>query len=186
MKLPVACLLAACLTTTALGQGTVLWDESVNGLLSQNYHFPTQLVPVEAGTNSVFATTSVEPVGGNWSVHPDFFILKVPSNLSVKEVTLQIDKSNVWAWLGDATFSTQMAFTGNSSSGDLFSQWQLAALLPGDYGVYLSNNDLQPFTSIAHYRLDFVVQTVPEPGAWTLLLLGAAGWFLQIRRRRSS
>ena len=165
-------LLVAALASRALGQGTILWDEPVQGAFSQDFRLPTSLSPFQAGTHSIVGTTTAEPVGNNWSVHPDFFILTVPDNLVISGIQLQIDKSNVWAWLGDITFFNQLAFAGRPTSGDLLSQWNLNAIWPGSYGVYMSNNDLQPYSSVANYRLDFVVQVIPEPASLWLLLGG--------------
>jgi hypothetical protein len=44
---------------------------------------------------------------------------------------------------------------------------------PNIYGMYVENHDPQVFPSIANYRLDFFVQTVPEPSTVSLLLVGA-------------
>jgi hypothetical protein len=45
----------------------------------------------------------------------------------------------------------------------------------------MENHDLQSFTSIVNYRLDYFVQAVLEPGAWSLALvdlglIGLARW----------
>ena len=52
-------LILACAHLAALGQGVILWDESVNGELSQDFAHPTSLTPVLAGTNSVIGATGV-------------------------------------------------------------------------------------------------------------------------------
>ena len=158
---------------TALGQGTTLWNESVNGPLSNDGNNPTSLSPMMAGTNSVIGMTEVVPVGNNWFGSPDFFTLTVPSNFVVSAVYLSIDKPNVWTWVGDPTFSNQLGFSFSPSTGELLAQLSLHSLTSGTYGMYMDNHDQQAVTSIASYRLDFFVQTVPEPGAVSLLLVGA-------------
>jgi hypothetical protein len=173
-------LLKAC-AFVAFGQGTILWDESVNGELSMSYTSATALPPLQLGTNSIIGKTEIEPTGPNWLVHPDYFSITVPSNLSVTGVYLSINKPNVWTWIGDPTFVNQLAFAQSPTPGDLLSQWGLSSVGPGAYGVYLDNHDAQSITSIASYRLDFVTQSIPEPGPLGLWLTGATcaavyGW----------
>jgi len=85
---------------------------------------------------------------------------------------LQVNKPNVGIWLGDQTYSTEFAFAGNPTSGDLLSQFGLGSIASGTYGFYLANHDAQLFRSVANYRLDFFTQSVPEPGTPSLLLVG--------------
>jgi hypothetical protein len=115
-------LLLEAFAPTAFGQGTVLWDESVNGELSMSYTSATALPPMQLGTNSIIGMTEVVPTGPNWLVHPDYFSITVPSNLSVAGVYLSINKPNVWTWIGDPTFVNQLAFAQGPTPGDLLSQ----------------------------------------------------------------
>jgi hypothetical protein len=168
---------------SALGQGTVLWDESANGELGMDAGSATVLASIQIGTNSIIGATEVVPTGPNWAVHQDLFSITVPSNLSLSGVFLSINKPNVWTWIGDPTFANQLAFVQNPSSGNLMSQWGLGSIGPGVYGMYLANEDLQSVTSIASYRLDFIAQSIPEPGILGLLLIGAAfAGFYGLRR----
>jgi hypothetical protein len=175
------------LTAAAHAQGTfVLWDESVHGSLSPSSSTPTLLAPLRAGTNSIIGTTDAVPTGGNWSLRPDFFGFEVPNGLTVSALLIQINRPNVWTWVGDRTFLNQLAFVANPSSGDLLSQLRITAIRSGDYGMYMENHDLQPFTTVVNYRLDFVV--VPEPSALALVLLGGSVLLAlgsRIRRRCS-
>jgi hypothetical protein len=154
----------------ALAQGTILWDESVNGELSRNYATATPLAPLQPGTNSVLGATEVVPTGPNWAAYPDFFTITVPSGQVVDALYLSINKPNVWTWIGDASFYNQLAFTQNPSTGDLLAQWGVSSIGPGVYGMYLDNGDVGPVTSIATYRLDFISRSVPEPHPIALLL----------------
>jgi len=171
------CLIILSLVTSTanigLSQGTILWSESVSGELSNDFGSPSPLAPLQLGTNSIIAMTEVEPSGPNWTTDPDIFTLTVPSNLMVTAIYLQIDKTKVWAWIGDPAFLNQLGFIQNSLSGELLSQWEIGSIGSGIYGMYLENHDLQLFASVANYRLDFFVQAVPEPSAFSLLFIGA-------------
>ena len=158
--------------TTAFAQGTVLWDESVNGPISEDYTIPTSLSPMQMGTNSVMGLTEVVPTPPNWEGHPNTFTIEVPIGLEVRAVYLQVDKPNVWAWIGNTGFSSELGFTLSASSGELLAQWGLVTISAGSYGIYLENHDHQAEISIANFRLDFVVQAVPEPSACSILLAG--------------
>jgi hypothetical protein len=166
----------------AFGQGVILWDESVNGELSQDYTRPTSLTPVLAGSNSVIGATEIIPYGNNWGGYPDDFLLTVPTNMVVTAVYLTVNRPNVWAWIGDASYVNQLGWVRNPSSGDLLSQWGISALPPGTYGMYMQNDDAQSVPSIANYRLDFVAQPAPEPTGAVLLLFGF-GLFVVCRSR---
>ena len=96
-------------------------------------------------------------------------------------IFISVDKPNVWAWLGDSGFSTQLGFVQHSTNGELLQQWALTPLSSGSYAMYLANADHDSDLSIADYRLDFFVQAIPEPGTIWLLVAGAGfaglrGW----------
>lgn len=165
-------LLVAVLAARAMGQGTILWDESVDGPLSQSFDSPTPLPAFQFGTNSITGTVEVEPISGGWFSYPNFFTISVPSNAIVSTVYLQINKPNIWIGIKDPGYFNGLAFAGNPSAGALLPQWGLNDISAGQYGMYLDNHDQQTLISIANYRLDFFVQTIPEPGTFWLLLGG--------------
>lgn len=165
----------------AFSQGVILWDESVNGELSQDFTHPTSLAPVIVGTNSVVGVTEVVPSGNNWIGFPDYFLLSVPTNLAISALYLSIDKPNVWAWIGDPTYSDQAGWVQNPTNGNLMLQWGSSMLPQATYGMYLANHDHEPGGSAASYRLDFVAEPTPEPSSAGLLLLGFAA--LEVFRR---
>ncbi len=154
---------------TVFGQGTVLWNESVNGPLSDSGSHPTLMGSLAIGTNTVLGATGIEPTGNSWLLHEDVFTFVVPNNTSLSAVYISVDKPKVGAWIGDPGFTVRLGYSGNSANGDLLAQWGIALIDPGAYGMNLGNYDLQPFTSFANYRLDFVV--IPEPTSTCLLLL---------------
>ena len=180
MKTTIAILFSVILTTTAaFGQVTILWNESVNGELSQDYSTATTLGTLQLGTNSIIGATEVERTGNNWFEQGDYFTFEVPSNSEITALYIGIDTPNVWTWIGDPTFYSHLAFSGGPSTGDLLPQWGLVSIDFGIYGMYLVNHDHSSSLSIANYQLDFVVELVPEPGTLGLLLLGAGVFTLR-------
>ncbi len=184
MKLPVACLLAACLTTTALGQNRILWDEAVDGPLSGNYTAPTLLGSIQFGTNQVIGSTEVQPNGtGGWLGFYDYFTYSVLPTHSLTGVFLTTDNQQLLVGIGDSTYSSLFGDLYNPANGDLLAMMNLHALTEGYYGMLLEGQDRQAHPTFINYRLDFVV--IPEPNACALLLSGATGCFLQNRRRQT-
>ena len=167
----------------ALGQGTILWDESSNGPLSQDFNNPSLLGLLQAGTNSIVGATESIPNGNNWTTYPDIFVISVPANLTVSSIRLQINKNNIWAWLGDQTYLNTLGFAMNPTNGDLLSQLGFGSVRSGTYGMYLDNHDLQSVTSIANYRLDFFLQSIPEPTSTSLVFLGFGCLGLRLWRK---
>ena len=169
------------LAVGAFGQGTIVWDESVNGPLSHFSSSPTALGSFQLGTNSIIGKVEIEPSGGNWIVYEDFFTLSVPPSLSLNAVFFHVDKPDVATWIG-ASFGDQLGYAASSASGELLAQWGMSPIGAGGYSMYLANHDTQAVISVATYRLDFFVQSVPEPGTFALALTGAIG--LAVWRRQ--
>ena len=156
---------------SAFAQGTIVWNESVNGPFSNLAPSATPIGAFQAGTNSVIGAADATPNGPNWGVNDDFFTFSIPNGLQIASVFLTVDR-RTWAWIGDSSFANQYGFVINPSNGDLIGQWGLTHLSSAGYGMYMSDNDLQSFPTVANYRLDFFVQSIPEPGSLSLVLLG--------------
>ena len=168
--------LAAC-ASRLLGQGTILWNEAVNGPFSGSSSTPTPISPFGLGTNSLIGVTEIAPSGQIWFVQPDFFSVVVPEGMHVNAIHLQIDKPNVWIWIGEPNYLSELAFAGGPADGDLLLPWGLTSIESGAYGMYIANHDAGPSSSVANYRLDFVV--IPEPAAWSVLCLSGVALFLK-------
>jgi hypothetical protein len=176
-------LLSLTLTTTALGQGTILWDESVNGELSFDPGTATHLAPLQSGTNSVIGSTESQPDGNNWIVYEDYFTISVSSGFGVTSLPFSASKP-VAVWIGTSDFSSQLGYVVNPGNGDLLPKMGLGSIGPGSYGMYLENYDFASSLSVANYRLDFYAQSVPEPNplALSLLAVGCVAGFLWFRK----
>jgi hypothetical protein len=173
--------LAGAIAFSARGQGTILWDESVNGPLSNNPDAPSSLQPLTGGTNTIFAAVQATPHGTGWGVDDDLFIFIVPSGLQVTSIDFALDGIAA-AWLGNSSFTANYGYAVTSSNGDLLSTMGIGPLGSGTYGMYVGDRDLQSIPTVANYRLDFFAQSIPEPNSLSLVFFGLG--FLSVRRLR--
>jgi len=173
------------LAASALGQGTILWDESLNGQISGDFGNPTAFGTLQNGTNSVLAAVSVTRNGNTWVGQDDYFTFQVPANLSLAAIFVAVDRTSVWAWSGDPTFSDQLGFVPSVLNGDLIQQWSIQSIGAGTYGMYLENHDHSVDSSIASYRLDFFTEPIPEPSTFALLSAGAVALAVWRRKKRA-
>src|SRR5215471_20440655 len=127
----------------AFAQGVILWNESVNGELSQDSSHPTSLTPLMGGTNSVLGATEVVPFGGGWVGYGEFFTIAVPSGLEVSAIYLTVDSQRVWHWIGDTAFLNQLGWIQSPTNGDLLPQWGLSSISAGVYGLDIENHNVQ-------------------------------------------
>lgn len=161
------------------GQGTILWDESINGPLSNDGTHPTWLGTLQTRTNSVFGATEYISFGTGGALYGDYFTFAIPQSLRVGGLNLTVDRA-VLVWVGDQNFSQELSHVYNPANGSLLPQMGLPFLAAGTYGMYITVNDFSG-SGTANYRLDFVMEAVPEPSAGCLLLMGAGvvgvlGW----------
>lgn len=157
-------------SSTIHAQGTFLWDESVDGPLSNDSGTPTPLPVLPFGENSLRGVTEYVSAGENGALYGDYFTFTIPSSAYVSSLILNVDKP-VLVWLGNPTFSQNLAHAFNPSNGGLLQQLGLASIESGTYGMYVKMNDFTA-SDAANYRFDFFVQAVPEPGTISLGLLG--------------
>lgn len=173
----------------------VVWDEAINGDLSNDRFNPTPFT-LAAGTSSLIATSGQDQDTGE--MDREFFSLTIPAGLVLSEVRLAAYESeDPIAFIGVVTGPVMSIDPDNPVIGDLYG-WSLfgPAVLPvgSDYlprigsgggaigftppltaGVYSWWS--QQLAPTATYQWDFVV--TPEPGTCGLLLVG----LLALRRR---
>lgn len=174
-----------------------LWDESINGDLSNNGLTPTELGKLQPGNNTLSATFSL----GQANPDADYFTLEVPNKLSLKKIILKsLTPEDEVAFFAVQTGSVfDFVFTGPDATGllgwidlgqeevgtDILYDMGKANLSPiasgatgftpplgaGNYSFWLRQGGEMPVT----VTVDFVT-TVPEPstvvGLGTILGLG--------------
>jgi hypothetical protein len=163
------------LAPAAIGQGTILWNEAVNGELSRTGASPTYLGALQVGTNSVLGSVEFVPTGSGpgGTLYSDFFSLTINAGASISAIQLAAS-APIAIWIGDPGFSTELASVISPSNGSLLPQLGIPSIGSGTYGFYVSNHDFGSSPSSASYRLDLVSSSVPEPGLTSLLLATAA------------
>ena len=178
-------------SATAIGmntfaQGTTtIWNESVNGPLSNSGYTPTSLGLLQQDHSIIVGTTEFQPSGGGGGlVTADYFTFQVPANTAVSSLSFVVNKP-VWVWLGDETLSNEIGFLTTPSNGDLFTQMGLSSLAAGTYGMYVANHDSGAASlSLANYQLDFSLVAAPEPSTIALGTLGVSALLLFRRRKK--
>lgn len=180
-------------------QAITLWNESVNGDLSDNGLMPTDLGRLQRGNNSLTATFSL----GQTIPDADYFTFEVPQQLSLEQIILKSftpeDEGAFFAVQTGNVFD--FVFTGPDATGllgfldfgqeelntdilDDMGRANLSPLAPGatgftpplptgQYSFWLRQGGEKPVT----VTLDFVT-SVPEPstliGLEAILGLGGA------------
>jgi hypothetical protein len=164
--------------TTAFGQGIILWDESLNGPLANDYTQATGLGALQNSTNSIIGASQLIGDG----IYGDYFSFTIPTGRRISAMWLSVDNP-VAVWIGDPAFANQFGYVVNPANGDVLPQWGFNPIGDGTYGMYIMNYDLASNPSVSNYRLDFFIQAVPEPTTLSLALvgLGVLGW---ARRKR--
>jgi hypothetical protein len=166
------------------GQGSILWDEDRDGPLSNDFGAATDLGALHPGTNSILGAVQMVPIGGNYLILGDLFTVSVPSSLEMRAMWYSADQTTV-VWLEQGRFVSIIASCSSPTNGELMAQMGLGVQPPGVYDFRIDNGYRRPWTTSVKYRLDLVVQPVPEPGIISLVATGAACLALLLRRRRA-
>ncbi|HWB19678.1 MAG TPA: hypothetical protein VG711_05205 [Phycisphaerales bacterium] len=173
------------LGATAADAGT-LWNESVNGDLSDDRFNPTAL-SLQLGVNSLFATT------GSGAADREYFSVTVPTGMQLSELNLvsYVGSDNtgfigvqqgsvftepptntqVFNLLGWSHIGPSSGNVGQNILDDI--GWGGGAIgyegpLPAGTYTYWVQQLGSPMT----YQLDYVVTNVPAPSAGALMMLG--------------
>ena len=92
-------------STTPEAQAASLWNESIDGDLSDIGAAPTQLAPLMLGSNTLSATFNA----GSANPSPDYFTLDIPDGLALSEIVLK-------DWQASPTFEDIAFFAVQSGS----------------------------------------------------------------------
>ncbi len=187
---------ALCCATVGAQASTVVWDESVNGDLSNDGLSPTALT-FGAGSNAVLGTTGT-PGSGSSGIDRDYFSFTVQTGFSVTSITLLPNSfvSGGSSFMGIQA-GPQLTVTPSGGGAENllgFSHYDNSmigtdilpflgsgnALPGGTYSVWV-----QELGGSVDYGFDFQVAPVPLPGAVGLLVSGLAGLGV-LRRRRTA
>jgi hypothetical protein len=180
MKTAVAALLL--LAVMARGQGRIVWDESVNGVLGNSPAAATSLGDFGPGTNSLIGSVEAYPTEFGWSGVSDYFAFGIPTGFSVSAISLQVDQQ-ILAWTGN-DWGTQVGYRETAGAENILPYIATQGLTSGSYVMYVSDEYLAAVPTSVPYRLDFIVTTVPEPSPFLLTALGVAVFLFRRRARR--
>lgn len=164
MALAMPCLIS----NKVFGASQILWDESVNGDLSDYYYSPSILPSLVQGSNYIIGSVVILPTPYGADSYPDNFNLTVPAGFQIKQIILSSDTPNaLWIWIGNTAQTQALGFWGgtfNSSApenGDLLSQISLPPIQSGDYGMYVANMGAAPSTN--QFQINFWLVPTPCP-----------------------
>jgi len=186
-------LLALAAAESPVSQGAVLWDESLNGDLSNSGLSPTSL-SLSTGSNRILGSTGDSGQG----VDRDYFTFTLPVGSTLSSITLLSNTliSGNFSFIGFQTGS-QVTVQPSGAGGQALLGWTHYAnsdvgtdILPAITGGGPLASDtyavwVQDTGGPATYGFDLGVTTVPLPPAAILLLSGLLGSGL-IRRRATS
>lgn len=168
--------------------GSVIYNESINGPASNDYHNPTQLGTLSLGLSTINGSVLQNYLGnGNYRTFTDFYTFSVPIGEAVSRLSITDNGQSQWVWLGNSTFSSQLGFTTNVHTGNLLQQWSLNSISPGTYGIYIQNTSDAGMNTTVPYSFTFTTSTVPEPLNFNLCLFSiGCGLISIILRKRIS
>jgi hypothetical protein len=199
----------AAMAATTLGlasspaAGTVVWDEAVNGDLSNSGTTATA-VTFGLGSNVVQGTTGHDVTG---AIDRDYFTFTIGPNQILTSLNILAGTQTLGFSFIGLQSGTQVTLATNTATAagllgwthydagdvgtDILDDMSVAAngssgfsipLGPGSYAVWLQ--EISPGGSVP-YGFDFELASVPEASTWAMMLAGFGLLGLAIRRRRS-
>lgn len=173
----------------------VIWNESVQGDLSNNRFEPTMLM-VAPGSNQFFGLMNA--AGPNGEVDRDYFTLTIPEGHQLSSITLDIYFSQDFAaFLGIQPGPVFPNDPDTVQPNDLLGWTLISTMEEGQNVLPIMGSNGTGFTpplpagtysfwaqqtgDRTEYALTFGVEPIPAPGALTLI---TAGSWLLLRRRR--
>lgn len=193
MRTRTLAIVSAAVAFAAPAAADVIWDEAINGDLSNDHLNPTFLA-LAPGSNMVFGDTTPEP-----QLDPDYFALVVPVGYELSSIIFE-----------EYVSADDQAFFAVEAGPKITSPFDPSALLsavligsapgtmqgdellddlqnPNVFGGFTGNLQAgtytfwyQEITTATDYGFDFVITPVPAPATATL----AVGGLLLARRRR--
>ncbi len=185
-------ILISSLLFSGISIGATIFDESINGELSDDNTMPTALTGLSVGSNVIIGTLLSNPDDDR-----EYFTITVPTGFTWSGLVIDSyvgtpfeDQSFLAYVAGDSIVSPTSASANDLDGNGLFGQAQIgndifpaltganSALPAGDYTFWFQ--ETAP-VDIA-YELDIQLAAVPEPSSAFLGLLGLVG--MMGRRRR--
>ena len=199
-------LAAAGLLCSPVAQGTVIYDESVSGDLSNSGLSPT-LVAMAAGSNQILGTTG----RGSEGVDRDYFTFTIPAGLELTSITVlpgttvagavsfigieggtqvtlptnPMDATGLLGWLHYSAADINSDILGLMGAAADGSSGFVPPLTSGSYAVWVQEFS----TGVSPYGFDFTLGATPakapDSGPGLLLCLSAFGVLLASHGLRS-
>jgi hypothetical protein len=187
-----------------LARGSVIYDESISGDLSNSRLAPTALT-VALGSNEVLGTTGKN--ANTLIIDRDYFTFAVPQGMLLAGITV-LPGTQTLGPLGDsfigmeagpqvtvltsATTAAGLLGWDHYDTGDignnilpdmgaagLGATGFISPLPAGTYSFWVQEASV----GTVSYGFDFTVTAAPEPRSWTMLLAGSALMMLYVSRR---
>ena len=164
-----AVLLVFSMSLTATVWAAVVYDESVNGDLSNDENAPTTL-SFSVGSNQLLGSVGVNDRDDyfNFIIAPGQTVDSIILDSYVSSGQTQTQSSSIDAWAFFIPFQFP-GFSGTFGINDIGNEIGLGVLPPGSYSFLLNEGG---FAAVADYTFSFNVSSSPVPSPSTMLLMG--------------
>ncbi|MBI5383594.1 MAG: PEP-CTERM sorting domain-containing protein [Verrucomicrobia bacterium] len=168
----------------AEAQGTVLWDEAVNGSLGNSSDSVTLLGVLSAGTNVIHGTVDLWAAPYGYLALEDHGQFQVGIGWQLVSLRFSTERpANIYL---AGSFSEWPVWRDVPPGIDLVQKHGQGPLPTGTYRLIMRNDDYTGAWDGSHvpYLVELVTEPVPEPGVLALGGLGLALFALAKRRPR--